>query len=184
MLQLHSHRKPLVPRDIAIQIQSYLRIQWPFLDTRDGKLWDVPSDSPARTFIVLDGEHLVSHAEANFRTIEHAGRSFTLGGISAVFTYPAYRGGGFARQVVSAATALLDHSDADLAMLFCGESLRTFYASCGWAPADSARILRGDPAAPTPHEGNLVMMRFISGKGRAARALLENECIYVGERTW
>jgi predicted acetyltransferase len=184
MTELRDYSKPFVPRDVAAQIRSYVRIQWPFLDARDGKLWDVPPDSTTRTFVVLDGETLASHAEANFRTVDHMGETFNVGGISAVFTYPAYRNGGSAREVVRAATAFLDRSDADLAMLFCGEPLRTFYGSCGWDAVDAARILRGDRAAPTVHEGNLVMMRFISAKGRAARTAFESQPVYVGERTW
>ena len=184
MAELRDFPKPLVPREVAAQIRSYVRVQWPQLDARDGVLWKVASDSAARTFVVLDGEQLVSHAEANFRIIEHAGASFTVGGLSAVFTYPAYRRGGYATQVARAASAFLDRSHADLAMLFCGEPLRRFYASCGWEACDAARMLYGDSAAPTPHTGSLVMMRFISGKGRAARRGFESEPVYVGERTW
>jgi predicted acetyltransferase len=185
MLELHDYPKPHVPRDVALQIRSYVRVQWPHIEGWSGdRLWDVPPGSAARNFVLLDGEKLVSHAEANFRTIAHEGQSFNVGGLSSVFTYPAYRGTGCARRVVSAATEHLDRNGADLAMLFCGPSLRSMYASCGWEPIETARIRHGDPAAPTLHEGNLVMMRFISNKGRAARAAFEHELVYVGERTW
>src|SRR5689334_12702285 len=128
-----AYPKPQVPREIAAQIRSYQRIQWPHLDELIGPaLWNVPPDSTARTFVILDGEKLVSHAEANFRSISHAGETHNVGGLSAVFTYPAYRGKGFAQQVVRAATESLDQSDADLALLFCGESKRGLYASLGW----------------------------------------------------
>ena len=183
IVKLKAYRKVDVPRDIAAQIRSYVRIQWPCLDTRGQALWDVRVDSPARTFVVLDGDKLVSHAEANFRTVDHGGRTYAVGGLSAVFTFPAYRGGGFAKEVVREASAALDGSEADLAMLFCGEPLRRFYASYGWHAVESARILHGDPANPVLHEG-LVMMRFISDAGRAARASFESQPVYVAERTW
>jgi hypothetical protein len=183
LVELKVYRKADVPRDIAAQIRSYVRIQWPFLDTRGRALWNVPVDSPARTFAVLDGDKLVSHAEANFRSVDHAGRTYTVGGLSAVFTFPAYRGGGFAIEVVREASAFLDGTDADLAMLFCGDPLRGFYASCGWQAIKSARILHGDPATPVLYEG-LVMMRFIAAAGRAARASFESQPVYVGDCTW
>ncbi|HEV2296443.1 MAG TPA: hypothetical protein VGR35_21545 [Tepidisphaeraceae bacterium] len=104
MTTVHMYPKPEVPREVAAQIHSYVRIQWP--------------------------------------------------------------------------------SHADLAMLFCGDPLRRFYAVCGWEPLDSARIRHGHRAAPTAHADNLVMMRFISAKARAARASWEREPVYVGERTW
>jgi len=185
MPSLHEFAKPHVPRDVAAQIRSYQRIQWPHLDELIGpKLWDVPPDSTARTFILLDGEKLISHAEANFRPVEHANRTFNVGGLSAVFTYPAYRGKGFAQQVVRAATAFLDASDADFAMGFCGERLRGFYTNVGWEWLDGARILYGDRANPTQHEGTIVMAHFIPARGDDARTLLGSEPLYVGERTW
>lgn len=184
MLDLCDFPKPSVPREIAIQIRSYVRIQWSHLDAQGATLWDVPPDSSARTFVVLDGEQLVSHGEVNFRDVVHGGRTLGVGGISSVFTYPAYRHGGFASKVVAAATAFLDHSDADLAILFCAEPLRTFYASCGWELINTARILSGVPATPTLHTCTEVMMRFISERGRAARTSLELDAVYVGERTW
>src|SRR5688572_17187631 len=70
MPELKSYPKLDVPREVAAQIRSYVRVQWPFLDARDGRIWDVPpASSDARTFVVLDGETLVSHAEANFRDV-------------------------------------------------------------------------------------------------------------------
>ena len=184
-MELREYAKTAVPRDVAIQIRAYVRVQWPQLDPRDGSAFAVvPETSDARTFVVLDDEALVSHAEANFRDLAHGGATYRVGGISAVFTYPAYRGGGHARTVVAAASRFLDSSDADLAMLFCGERLRPFYESCGCTAAEHARVLHGDDRNPIAHEGTLVMMRFISARGRAAPEAFERENVYVGERTW
>lgn len=185
MAELRAYAKSAVPRDVALQIRSYQRMQWPHLDEVIGAmLWDVPADSTARTFVVLDGEKLVSHAEANFRPIARAGYTFNVGGLSAVFTYPAYRGKGHAQQVVSAATAFLDQSDADLALLFCGESKRGLYASLGWVTMEAADIQYGDPQHPTRYEGGIVMVRYMSARRRAASSAFQCEPVYVGERTW
>lgn len=185
MTRLENYPKAAVPRDVAVQIRSYTRIHWPHGEQRIGdKVWDVPADDPARSFVLLDGEKLISHAEANFRTVEHPPETFNVGGLSAVFTFPGCRGKGHATQVVRAATRFLDENGADFSMLFCGESLHRFYAASGWERADVARILFGDRAAATPYEDGIVMMRFTSAKGRAAKLRLVGETIYVGERTW
>jgi GNAT superfamily N-acetyltransferase len=183
--RLDSYPKAAVPRDVAVQIRSYTRIQWPHVEQRIGeKLWDVPADFPARHFVLLDGEKLISHAEANFRTVEHAAETFNVGGLSAVFTFPGCRGNGHATQVVRAATEFLDDNGADFSMLFCGEPLHRFYAACGWERVDGAHILSGDRAAPTRYGDGIVMMRFTSAKGRAAKLRFAGEPFYVGERTW
>lgn len=186
MPTLHEFAKLEVPRDVAAQIRAYQRIQWPHLDELIGpKLWDVAADSKSRSFVVLDGEKLVSHAEANVRTIQHGGATFRVGGLSAVFTYPAYRGRGFAQQVVGAATQFIDSgSDADLALLFCAERVLGLYKGFGWKPLRTARIYYGNRMAPALHEGTIVAARFISTAGRSAQREFEEEPVYVGERTW
>jgi aminoglycoside 2'-N-acetyltransferase I len=184
-MDLLSFPKAAVPRDIAIQIRSYTRIQWPHVEQRIGtKLWDVPADFPARSFVLLDGEKLISHAEANFRPVQHAGDTFNVGGLSAVFTFPGYRGKGHAAHVVRAATEHLDLNGADLSMLFCGEPLRRFYAACGWEAVAGAQVLCGVATSPTPYENGLVVVRFTSERGRAARERFTAQPVYVGERTW
>ena len=124
MVELHSWPKHAVPRDIAVQIRSYIRIQWPFLDGRRNRVWDFsPREDDWTTLALVDGEILVSHTEVNFRTVEFRSQQLKVAGLSAVFTYPSFRGSGFARQIVSAATEMIRAGDADLAMLFCGEPL-------------------------------------------------------------
>ncbi len=134
--------------------------------------------------MLVDGELLISHAAANFREVEHRGERYVVGGLSTVFTFPAHRKTGAGREVVCAATEHLRQSDADLAQLFCGAPLRAFYTSCGWSPADAARIRFGDANAPTLKSDNLVMMMFLSDRGRAARETFKREDVYVGATTW
>jgi predicted acetyltransferase len=184
-MELHTWPKHAVPRDIAIQIRSFLRIQWPFLMGRANRIYDVPerTDGPT-TIALIDGDVLVSHAEINFRAIDFESQPLKVGGISAVFTYPAFRSSGFANQVVTAATQMILESDADLAMLFCGEPLQDFYASCGWSAMKTAHVMFGDPEHPTLKDDNVVMMLFVSERGKQLKALLERETIYVGASTW
>src|SRR5439155_3575497 len=66
---LLSFPKHQIPRDIAIQIRSYTRIQWPFMFGKGGKLWEPPADNPLQpmNFVLMEDEALISHAEANRR---------------------------------------------------------------------------------------------------------------------
>ena len=185
MIELHSWPKHAVPREIAIQIRSYIRMQWPSLNGTGNRIWDfAPRADEPTTFALLDDEILISHAEMNFRTVEFQSRPWKVGGLSAVFTYPAFRGSGCASRIVNAATDALRGSEADLAMLFCGSPLEAFYTACGWTPMKSARVMFGNPNNPTLKDDNLVMMLFISHGGRAIQAALSAESIYVGANTW
>jgi GNAT superfamily N-acetyltransferase len=184
--ELKTFPKHLVPRDIAIQIRSYYRIQWPHVLPRSATLWSYSPDNPLRpiNFVLMEGEALVSHTEANWREIELDGQKLICGGLSGVFTYPAWRGSGLAKDVVRAATERINQSDADLAILFTGPRLRNFYIECGWTPMDTARILFGDAANPQQDKTGQIMMLFPSAKGRALQQRLLSEPLYVGPVTW
>jgi GNAT superfamily N-acetyltransferase len=171
-----------VPRDVAVQIVSYVRMQWPFLLERRTPMWEsTPYPPDGVHFVITDGDALVSHALAHVRTVEHAGERYVTGALSSVFTYPAYRKLGHGARVVAAATEHIRASGADLAMLFTGAPRRDFYARLGWEPIDGAQILSGDP--PQREEG-LTMMLFLSDKGRRARGIFEREPVHVGPYTW
>jgi hypothetical protein len=187
--ELLSFPKHEVPRDIAIQIRSYLRVQWPHMDpkSRSTKLWEFTSENPRQpmNFVLMDGEVLISHAEANRRgEIDFAGEKLICWGLSAVFTYPAWRGTSLAKEVVRTATQYIQHSDADLAMLFCGPRLRNFYSECGWEPMDTARVMYGDQINPKQDQTGQIMMLFVTDKGQALKQRLLTESIYVGPITW
>jgi len=183
--QLHSYPKHEVPPEFAWQIVSYQRIQWPFLYGKSNQGWDyTPRVKPPVSFILADEQMLISHAAVNQRMIEFAGERWNCYGVSSVFTYPAFRKGGYASRVVQAATAHILKSDGDLAMLFCGEPLRAFYSTCGWTPADHARIFYGDHQNQTQKSDNLIMMLFISDRGKRIAQRITAEPVYVGATTW
>jgi predicted acetyltransferase len=185
MIELHTGPKHAVPREIAVQIRSFIRVQWPFLNGLGNRIWDyrLCANEPT-TFALIDDEILVSHVEVNFRVVEFAGETLRVGGLSAVFTYPAFRGAGFSKQIVTAATDFLHKSEVDLSMLFCAENLERFYTACGWTAKKSARVMYGDRAKPKLKDDNLAMMLFVSARGTALESRLEREEIYVGEKTW
>jgi len=186
MPELRSYLKQELPREIAVQIRSYIRMQWPGLGTELTKIVAPPSPwvRDRQAFVLMEDELLISHADANFRTIEHGGQAYEVGGLSAVFTYPAHRGKGLGEIVVRAATEFLQERSADFALLFCGERVQTLYERVGWTLLPAARIYYGDAANPTVKNDGLIMGLFISDRGRAFKPVLEQEPVYVGPFTW
>jgi GNAT superfamily N-acetyltransferase len=174
-----------MPPQIATQIRSYVRMQWPFLNAGNTQIWDyAPQTIPSHHFVLMDGELLVSHASVNQRDIPHHGRSWRVGGLSTVFTYPDHRGTGCASRVVAAATKYLQESDADIALLFAGHHLEKFYHHLGWVPAPDAHILFGSIETPELKSDNLVMALLISPAACERAEWFVKEGFYIGESTW
>jgi hypothetical protein len=185
MFELTNYPRELVPRDLAWQVRCFTRMQWPHLKPSGGKWWDFsPAPQSPTHFMLTDGALLISHASANCRELEHRDQRYRVWGLSTVFTYPDYRAAGHARRVVRAASDFIASSDADVAMLFCGQALNRFYNGCGWTAMPKARIFYGDPSAPTLKDDNLIMMMFVSAKGKAARRIFDEDDVYVGPATW
>jgi hypothetical protein len=185
MPQLQSFLKHEVPRDLATQIRSGIRMIWPGLNPGVTKIWSPLQGAPSdrMTFVLVEDELLISHAEVNFRKLDLKGNAYEIGGLSAVFTYPSHRGTGAGEQVVRAATGYLAQSKADLALLFCGERVQSLYARTGWTLVPNARVLFGDKSNPTL-EKCLTMALTITDSGRRARAVFESQAVYVGPSTW
>ena len=181
MPELRAYLKHEVPRDIACQIRSYIRVQWPDLNRGLRKIWTPPPGVPLdrMTFVLVDDEMLISHAEASFRSLAHGGEKFEVGGLSAVFTYPAHRGSGAGEQVVRAATEYLLASRADLALLFCGDRVRSLYERVGWQLRPTARITFGDGR---PFNDGHAMWLLISARARAHD--FDAAPFHVGPNTW
>jgi aminoglycoside 2'-N-acetyltransferase I len=189
MPELRWYLKQDVPRDIAAQIRSYIRMQWPQLNPGLTKIWTAPPGFPLdrMVFVLMEDELLISHAETSFREVDHAGQRYKVGGLSAVFTYPAHRGTGAGEQVVHAATEHLrgggGGGGADLSLLFCGERVKSLYLRTGWEVMESQQIFFGDPATPQKTD-YIVMANVATPRGQTARDLWNREAAYVGPTLW
>ena len=182
MPQLTSYRKDEVPREIAIQIASYVRFQWPAFAGRKTPLWEsLYPPIERRHFVLTDGDVLISHAIAHGRPIAHGGRTWSVWGLSSVFTYPTHRGGGFGEQVVAAATEHIRRQPgADFALLFCGDRVKSLYLRRGWEHLPHLRVSFGDDHRPF-NDGH-VMTLLISDD--AAAHDFSVGPIHVGPNTW
>jgi GNAT superfamily N-acetyltransferase len=180
--RLMRYLKHEVPREIAAQIRSYVRVQWPHLDGRGGTIWDV-RPSEAMTFVLMEDELLVSHAEVKRKDFEFEGEILKVLGVSAVFTYPAWRGSGYGKQIVAAASDSIRTGEADAGILFCGEGRRKLYESCGWKAMTSTVTLERDAVAPTTH-GCLMMFLPVTECGQAMLKRFAGRSVFVGRTTW
>jgi predicted acetyltransferase len=139
------------------------------------------------TFVLTEGELLISHAEANFHDVKLEDERIKAGGLSAVFTYPAHRGHGAGERVVEAATEYLRASAVPFSLLFCGERVRSLYLRAGWEQLPGMRILVGNAAQPTPLEEKSpqgLVMTLFSKRSAEVREKVASKLIYVGETTW
>jgi len=174
-----------VPREIAAQIRSYGRIQWPFSQGQSGQLWDYTprTDAPIH-FILMKEEVVVSHACVNWRNLEFDGRTLNVYGLSTVFTYPAFRKGGYAKQVVTEASNFMRQSPGDFALLFCSQPTSFFYLPLGWTIVEGAQVTYGaDRQSAQKYEG-IVMALTMTPAGTAAVDRMRTNEIYVGKDTW
>ena len=180
LLTLPSHD---LPPEIKCQVVSFMRIYaWPVFQSQPLG-WDFMDEARHPFSLALvDGEVLISHAEVNWRALDHAGDTFIMYGLSAVFTYPQFRGQGYGHQVVEAATNHILSSEADVAMLGCQPELTEFYSAHGWSPMKEVKILIGSKDSLT--QGGNVMLLFVSEKGRRSRAAFKREPVYVGAYMW
>jgi len=159
-------------RIYAWQVFQSKPIGWDFIDAEAHPL----------SFALVEQDVLISHALVSRRDLTHAGETYKMYGLSAVFTYPQFERRGYGRQVVDAATTYIMTSAADVAMLGCKPHLTAFYAGGGWVNMEATRILYGARSAPT--EAGHVMMLFVSEKGRQGRLAFEREPVYVGSYMW
>jgi hypothetical protein len=185
MVELRFYLSEDLPPDLKWQILSFLRVAWPGGFVGENRLRDwisPPADHPSHVVLVENGL-LISHAEVVWKYLDHAGERYKAYGLSGVLTYPSLRGQGYGRQVVDAGTKIIRASDADVGMFHCAHSLGPFYAKSSWIPMPGATTWVGRDNALVV-SGELLMMLFLSEKGRRGRPAFEREPVYFGEDTW
>ena len=185
MPRLSEYRGDQLPNGIKLQILSFIRIEWPggFSGPNQFRDWISREEQHPVHCVLIENDILISHAAVLWKSLEHGGESSKVFGLSGVFTYPSLRRQGYGHQVVKAGTRLIRRSDGDLAMLWCDPALEQFYGAHGWIPMMQAVTLMGAREDPTENE-ELLMMLFLSKKGKEKRPSFETEPIYFGSDTW
>jgi GNAT superfamily N-acetyltransferase len=187
MIELLSYTSAEFPANLKWQAVSFLRVQWPLGFTGENRLRDWVTREEEHPIHIVLVEHgiLMSHTNVVWKYLDHAGETYKAYGLTGVFTYPTCRGQGYGSQVVAACTEYIRKSDADIAMLYCDESLRIFYGNQGWIPMDSSISWIGTKEHPELVDDEILMMLFISLKGQRGKQSFEDQPIYFGgDHTW
>lgn len=177
------------PAHLRCQYMSFLRVHWWWFFQGEQRLrttmWP-PEVSP--THIVLEEAGiLVSYATVVNKTIDHAGQRFRTAGVSAVFTYPAWRKQGYGHRLMELVTDHIRAGGYDIAMLFCEPEIAALYTKHGWLAMQSP-TLSGDVASPNSSADDEYpetrLMLFLSEHGQAHQATFDTTPVYVGTYSW
>lgn len=136
MIQLLEYEQSGLPKKYLFQVLTFLRVQWPegFVGENRYRSWITRADVHPRSFLLVENNLVISHAQVVWKDLEHARQVYKTYGITGVFTFPSLRGQGYGNQIIHAATSYIAHSDADIGMFHCDPGLADFYALCGWIP--------------------------------------------------
>lgn len=175
------------PESLKCQAVSFLRVQWPDGFTGENRLrdWVTREDDHPIHIVLVEQNILISHTNVVWKYLDHDGETYKLYGLTGVFTFPSFRQQGYASQVIAAGTAYIQMSDADIAMLYCDESLRNLYAKQGWNHMEISTTYIGTKEEPELVDDEILMMLFLSGKGQKGRSAFETRPIHFGgDYTW
>jgi hypothetical protein len=187
MAELLTFTSAEFPDRLKWQAVSFLRVQWPDGFTGENRLrdWVTREDDHPIHIVLVEQSLLISHANVVWKYLEHDGVTYKAYGLTGVFTYPSFRGQGCGSQVITAGTAYIQKSDADIAMLYCDASLRNLYARPGWIPMDTSISYIGAEEQPELVDDEILMMLFLSAKGLQGRTAFETRPIHFGgDHTW
>lgn len=129
-------------------------------------------------FSLVENGELISRAEVIQVDLAHLGQTYKVCGLCNVLTLPLFRGKGYGKHVVKAATRYILQSDVDIGLLFCEQRLESFYASNGWEIQKDSVTRIGTSAHYKPYT-NRRMVLFVSDKGKNACADFENYPVYI-----
>ena len=80
-----------LPVHFAHHIRDFIRIHWFDIFQYDVRADATGEDLKPVYFVMADDPALFSHAAAETRAVECNGQTYSCSGLSAVFTYPAFR---------------------------------------------------------------------------------------------
>jgi predicted acetyltransferase len=150
----HAYRHPELPRLLEQQVLDFWRLVWAEDSMGEHRfrqrMHDVGDDSIH--FVRSAGSLLVAHVQVIPIDLDGRDRRLLIGGISAVLTYPQFRGEGHASALLRQAAEHMETAGLDLGMLFCDEENVSFYSRLGWHPLDRGRVtVREDPDSEDRH---------------------------------
>ena len=177
------------PDHLRCQYMSFLRAHWWWFFQGEQRLrttmWSADVEP---THVVLEESGiLISYATLVSKMVKHADTSFHTAGVSAVFTYPAWRKQGYGQRLMNLASEHIRANDYDIAMLFCEPEIMEFYRKSGWLAMQSP-TLTGDPTNPNSSADDdypeTRMMLFLSKHGQIHQSAFDHTPVYIGKQSW
>lgn len=187
MVELLTFTSAEFPENLKCQAVSFLRVQWPggFVGENRLRDWVTREEDHPIHIVLVERDILISHTNVVWKYLDHDGESYKVYGLTGVFTFPSFRAQGYGSQVIAAGTAYIQKSDADIAMLYCDESLRNLYAKQGWNHMITSTSYIGTKEQPELVDDEILMMLFLSPKGQRSRPAFETKQIHFGgDYTW
>ncbi|OGY29725.1 MAG: hypothetical protein A3F33_00900 [Candidatus Woykebacteria bacterium RIFCSPHIGHO2_12_FULL_43_10] len=178
------------------QILTAMRFIWPegFEGVNLDRTWICPGEFYPLHFIATDftrdgssksAKIVISHGAVLQRDLMHCGETFRVLGLGGVYTLPAFRHSGVASDLVMKATDhILTRPRADVAIATCRPELVGWYSRFGWVPIKEGRIIPTTETENGQPLDEVLLMLFISEKGRRAETLFREEPIYFGRDVW
>lgn len=178
------HSNDDLPAAYECQARAAVRMLWHDAYTYDIDAPLIPPERHPQHIVVANRHALISYARVVWVTAQHAGQTWKVYALGDVFTYPAFRKQGYGRQVVDAASRLIQSdADADIAILFTDPVQERFYAAGGWETVTLTDVTIGDADSPEPHP-YFSMMQFLSARARASRGNFETQPLYLPGYGW
>ena len=187
MVELLTFTSPTFPDILKWQAVSFLRVQWPDGFTGENRLrdWVTREDDHPVHIVLVEKDILISHTNVVWKYLEHDGVTYKAYGLTGMFTFPSFRSQGYGSQIIAAGTNYIQKSDADIAMLYCDESLRDLYANQGWIHMDRSTSYIGTKEEPELVDDEILMMLFLSPKGQHGQAAFNTKPIHFSlDYTW
>ncbi|TCC56106.1 GNAT family N-acetyltransferase [Kribbella pittospori] len=162
-----------LPEVLKAQVLSFLRITWPdgFTGPNRFRDWTSHPDLRPHHLLYAAGSQLVSHLEIITTTVSVDEEQYVVQSPTAVLTFPAFRGEGWAGRLVAAAVARIDAGQADVGVLTCGPHLVEFYSRAGWELAPGATIVAGEDGS-TWVSDDVLLTRSVGPRSAAFKASL------------
>lgn len=178
MVELVTYAQENLPAALKHQVITMLDRVWPraLPDARSAEhpLHD-PNTHPTCMMLMKDGT-LVAYTGVPWKMIEHANETYTAYGLSCVMSHPDFRGQGYGRQMVDAATAFIKSNNPDLGIFTCDPPLQPFYEGSGWTIIENSPLIGGTRQKPFPSDtlNKVTMGGFFSPKA------IQNQAAFTG----
>lgn len=173
-----------IPARLEAQVHSLLHAEWPDPDEDDASRPLIDPELHPVSFVLADGNQVLSYARTIWAAVFHLGQSFKLYGLGDVITRPEFRHKGYGGRIVEEATThIKSDRAADAAVLLTEPKLEPLYQRSGWGYVPGLRVATGEYDGCIAWE-SFPMMLFLSAKARSVREIFHAEILVLPGDEW